>query len=175
MATTTSTPLNFTRALMLGALVCLPVALGACEAKRQAEVPAGASPQPIGSSVNEFFRRQAKKAEADDFVFYRYEWAMGGTELGEVGERHLEEILPRLWRKRWTVVIEPSGDLTIDEARREVMVSRLTMENVPDATELVIVQRPSAEGISGEEADFIEDRFPYGGRGGGSGAGSIGN
>src|SRR5260370_3298413 len=82
-----------------------------------ANIPKGAQPAPNGTYVNKFIEVQSNLAEADDFVFYKHMWFMGGTTLGPLGRYQLDLMARRLPNEPFPVVIETSKNDAVDEAR----------------------------------------------------------
>lgn len=146
-----------------------------------ADVPKGAQPQPLGSHVREFERRQTDKAEADDFVIYNSEWIEGGDRLGPFGMTHLSMITRRLPFVRFPVVIAVDPNPRLNEARRQIIVGVLTEIGIPDAANKVVLGFGEAEGLNGAEAPLAAQALLYaglggfgGGYGGGGGFGNFG-
>jgi len=144
-------------------------------------IPPGAIPAPVGTYLHKFIDLQAAKAEADDFVIYNYEWYLGGRELGPFGRYHLNEIARRLPSVPFPVVIEPSLDYELNEARRQVIVDYLAQYGVPNPQDRVILAFPQAGGLYGDEAEirsylFLLSSYGYGqfGTFGGLGFGGLG-
>jgi len=117
---------------------------------------------------------QANRAEASDFTIFLTEWFRGGTDLGPFGLHHLGDIVRRLPTVPFPVVIEPHLDSRLNEARRQIIVKALVNQGITDAENRVVVAYPQAEGLYGEEAEWIyTDMFQnrsgygslYGGRG----------
>ena len=125
--------------------------LGVCESSCDC-IPRGSIPAPMGTYVNEFERRQAAKAEADDFVIYKNEWLDGGITLGPYGSYHLDQIVHRLESVPFPVLIQIELDPKLNESRRQVIVTALAMAGIPAPDRRVVVGFPAAEGLFGEEA-----------------------
>src|SRR5207248_2376414 len=120
------------------------------------------------SHVRAFQNAQAGKAEADDFVFYKHEWYLGGRELGPYGRYHLNEVTKRLRHVPFPVVLQPTADRELNEIRRQLIVQYLKLNDIPDAELRVLVAFPEAEGLDGNEAERIFDATAAGrGRGAG--------
>lgn len=136
-------------------------------------IPQGAIPVPNGTYVHAWQNAQAHKAEADDFVFYRQEWYLGGQELGPYGRYHLHQVVKRLPAEPFPVVVQPVPDEHLNETRRQLLVQYLAMNGVPDADQRVIVAFPEAEGLNGEEAPIVYRQMirGTGGFGGNTGIG----
>jgi hypothetical protein len=92
----------------------------------------GQLPDPRGAHTQAVFDLHAEKAEADDFVVYQHEWTHGRDELGPRGRRHLEQIAKRLPHEPFAVVIETSGDATLDDNRRSHVLAELAALGVVD-------------------------------------------
>jgi hypothetical protein len=119
-----------------------------------ATIPRGALPAPPGTYVNRFIDVQDTLAETDDFVIYKHMWLRNGTTLGPLGRYQLDMIAKRLPTVPFPVVVATSKNDELDEARREYIVSMLSMRGLTDPTR-VIVAYPVAEGLHGEEAERI--------------------
>jgi hypothetical protein len=115
----------------------------------------GALPEPNGTFVHEWQNKQAAKAEASDFVFFLDEWYMGGGQLGPYGHYHLTQVIRRLPKVPFPVVVEPGADAAQNEARRRLLADALAKSAIPDADQRVIIAYPDAEGLYGEEAPRI--------------------
>ncbi len=116
----------------------------------------GAIPAPVGTYQNELQRRQASKAEADDFVVYHYEFNEEGNQFGPAGARHMIQMAGRLKDGQpFPVVIEATGVEPVDRSRWELVVSRLLAEGVVDADKRVTIGLSAAEGLYGDEAPRI--------------------
>ena len=120
-----------------------------------ATIPAGAIPPPIGTHTNEIFAVQSAKAEMDQFVIYLYEWYGDTANFGPFGSRHIERIAARLPKVTQTVVIEPDRDPGVNEARRVTVIAYLEQHGNPNASQMVVLGFPQAEGLYGDEAPRI--------------------
>jgi len=164
---------------VLGASLALPVATQAGEGSDRwycvnncANIPKGAQPAPLGTYVNKFIEIQTGIAEADDFVLYKHMWYRAGTELGPLGRYQLDLISRRLANVPFPVVIETSKNDSIDQQRRDIIVSLLAARGFTDPSR-VIVAFPQAEGLYGDEAPQIYNQLLFGGFLGG-GLGGLG-
>lgn len=135
-----------------------------------ADIPRGALPAPSGTYVNQIVNVQAMKAEADDFVVYKHEWYMGGTELGPYGRYHINLMVQRLATVPFPVMLQADADSAVNEARRQMLIYYLSLAGMPDAEHRVVVGFPEAEGLYGEEAERIYPQMIQGRQLGGSGA-----
>lgn len=161
-----------------GRFVGMPAAYNA-RVDNCSTIPPGAIPAPVGTYLHKFIDLQAAKAEADDFVIYNYEWYLGGRDLGPFGRYHLNEIARRLPSVPFPVVVEPSLDYELNEARRQVIVDYLAQYGVPNPQDRVIIAFPQAGGLYGEEAEirsylFLLTSYGYGTLGGFGGLGGFG-
>ena len=99
---------------------------GVCNVDNCATVPKGAQPAPNGTYVHRVHEVQAAKAEADDFVVYKYEWYLGGCELGPFGKYHLNEMIKRLPFVPFPILIQAhTMDGHLNEQRRCHIVQAL--------------------------------------------------
>jgi hypothetical protein len=137
-----------------------------------ANIPKGAQPAPPGTYINKFIEIQSGIAEADDFVLYKHMWFKGGTELGPLGRYQLDLISRRLARVPFPVVVETSMNDSLDQQRREIVVSLLAARGYMDPSR-VVVAFPQAEGLYGDEAPRIYNRLLFGGPLGGLGRAGI--
>lgn len=137
------------------------------------DIPQGAIPQPVGTFTTAYFARMAEKAEADDLVLYYNEWQDGLTQLTEYGAEHLGRIIAKLPTVACHVVVqhEPNTGAALTAGRRAVVVDALAKAGYADAEGRVIVVRPGAEGLFGEEAERIYPQLVRGGFGGFNGGG----
>jgi hypothetical protein len=137
-----------------------------------ATIPPGAQPALCGTYVNQFIHIQETKAEMDDFVLYKHMWFRGGTELGPLGRYQIDMIVKRLPGVPFPVVIETSKNESLDNARRETIVTMLAARGLTDKSR-IIVAYPQAEGLYGDEAPLIYNGLLRGAanRGGAGGVG----
>ena len=152
---------------------------GCHHTERCKDIPHGAIPQPIGTYVCQWQHQQMNRAEADDFVIYRYEWLRETDQFSPFGGQHMLRLAERLPHEPFDVVVEPSGEAALDEARVQVAIGLLAEQGIADAHQRVSVGIPSAEGLYGQEAPAAtatllgEGRstgnFGFGGGGFGSG------
>jgi hypothetical protein len=139
------------------------------------DIPKGAIPLPAGTYTKEYFARQQYKAEADDFTIYYNEWFDGKTDLHQWGLDHVARIAARLPVTPFLVVVQPEPDQpVISAARRDKVVNLLFQAGIGDAPARVVLGRPTAEGLFGEEAERIYPRLIAGGGGFGGGLGALG-
>jgi hypothetical protein len=127
--------------------------------------PLGSMPSPVGTHARRIFDTQAAKAEADDFVIYRHEWANAGKELNGYGRYHLQQIAQRLPSVPFPVLIQIDKDQQLNEARRQVVVQFLVQAGITDAEVRVLVGFPEAEGLNGEEAERMYQQSIWSGYG----------
>jgi hypothetical protein len=127
---------------------------------RCADIPKGAIPVENGTHLREIMDVQAAKAEADDFVIYKYEWCTeDGKVLGPYGNYHLGQMIRRLPAVPFPVLIQVHPDESVNEARRIFIVQQLAAAGIPDPDQRVLVGFPAAEGLYGEEAENIYRRM----------------
>jgi hypothetical protein len=129
-------------------------------------------PEPNGSFVHKIQDVQVGKAQASNFVIFLDEWYKGGSVLGPYGAYHVNRIALKLPEAPYPVVIQPSPDGAVNEARREHIVAALAKCGVTEPEHRVIVAYPDAEGLYGEEAPriYCELLRPHNGLNGAYGA-----
>ncbi|TVQ63012.1 MAG: hypothetical protein EA379_04750 [Phycisphaerales bacterium] len=170
---TTNNARRLCRLAAVGGLAAfLAISVGCHDSKRE-DIPAGAQPLPLGSSVREFNHRQAQKARADAFVFYRYEWDRETAELTEWGARHLNRVLSAMHREHHPIVIEPAPDASLNEARRRTIIAALARHDVDYPERRVVIAYPGALDMTGDDAILQFDKYiqDSAGRGAGTGGG----
>lgn len=153
-------------------LVSFTMAVSGChnEPKRCNDIPPGAIPQPNGTHVCQWNHAETARADQDNFVVYQYEWSADGTKLTQFGQEHLARIAQGLPQVCFPVVIEPVSDQRLNEIRRMAVLEWLANCHVPIAPERVVLARPEAEGLYGQEATAVSSGM-LGNQGGGGGAG----
>ena len=121
------------------------------------DISAGAVPRPVGTNVCEWVLAQRLRAEEDALVIYQYEWLADRAELGPFGSGHVARIADRLIEVPYPIVIEPSDDAELDQARRHALIAALAGHGVVVPPERVVLGRGRAEGLYGEEAPAVYD------------------
>ena len=139
------------------------------------DIQQGAIPLPVGTFTRAYQDRQASKAEADDFVLYYNEFVDNQAELHQDGSDHLARIAARLPTTPFLVVVQPEPKHPLlNGARRLAVVKALSEAGIGDAAQRVVLGRPRAEGLYGEEAERIYPQLISGGGFGGGGFGGGG-
>lgn len=151
---------------VVGCHSCDPAFGPAC-----ADIPPGAIPQPLGTYACQWQTAQAERAELDDFVVYLNEWADRSAQLGPCGRTHLNAIARRLDLVPAQVIVQPSADPELDQARQATAIAFLAQLGVSDAGSRVIIGIPEAEGLYGFEAPRTVRGYTRGIGLGGAGAG----
>lgn len=128
------------------------------------DIEQGAIPRPVGTFTNAYLERQAAKAEADDFVIYYNEWVDGQATLNQYGADHLARIAGRLPTSPHLVVVQPEPKFPLlSTLRLQTVINQLVEAGITDAPQRVVLGRPRAEGLFGEEAEFIYPQLIQGG------------
>ncbi len=135
--------------------------LAGCQHSGSYDLPAGYIPEPVGTRQGVLLGMQATKAERGDFVLYNYAWVPGETALGEFGQRQVNDLMVRIPREPFPLVIEPSGDPKLDGARREALVEHLLIGGIQDAEQVVVVRQPTASYMYGGEARSTAAKTQY--------------
>lgn len=152
------TPEHFSklkRLLGAGALSAVVGCHGAPHSPACADIPPGAIPQNSGAYTCQWQTAQAERAEQDDFVIYLNEWSMRTSTLAHCGQAHLARLADRLPASATPVIVQPSGEPELDQARQAAIVELLTARGVGIAADRVIIATPEAEGLYGFEAPRI--------------------
>ncbi|MGO8691924.1 MAG: hypothetical protein ACLQLG_20070 [Thermoguttaceae bacterium] len=119
------------------------------------DITPGAIPQPNGTYACQWVNAEKARADQDEFVIYRYEWSADALKLTPSGQEHIAQIARALCQVPCPVVIEPSADRGMDESRRAVILDALVRSGSPVNPDRVILARPEAEGLYGDEAPGI--------------------
>lgn len=127
--------------------------------------------EPLGAASYRIFGAQVAAARQDHFVFYECEWKANSAKLGPAGEAHLQKVAMVLGRTAYPVIIEAHPQAALNLQRRAVIVASLLAAGIADAERRVVVGRPWAEGLYGEEAvplypQMLTSRYNQGGAGG---------
>jgi hypothetical protein len=156
-----------------------------------ATIPQGAIPPPYGTHASNIFAGQYYRAQADQFVIYKHEWYLGGTDPGPAGRRHLTAIGDKLACVPFPIVVQPvepeeleerspEAASKLNEERRRRVVDYLAARGDVNADRRVILGYPTAEGLYGVPASLLGQRYlfsqgGFGGAGvGGGGGGGAG-
>jgi hypothetical protein len=132
--------------------------------------------------VYEHYKTHTANGEAARMVLYHYDFVDGGGTLSPRGLERLAEIATLLPRTFFPVVIEPHCDPAVSAERQAGVISHLVRGPFPIPPERVVVGKPPANGLSGQEAALIYQNLLYqtqvqgtqGGLGGGSIGGTVG-
>ncbi len=116
------------------------------------DIAPGAIPQPNGTYACQWVHAEKARADQDKFVIYQYEWSADGTKLTPSGQGHVAQIAQGLCQVPFPIVIEPSSDPRVDESRRMAVLEALASSGNPVTPDRVLLRRPEAEGLYGQEA-----------------------
>lgn len=133
--------------------------------------------KPFGSSLRAHVNRQIRNGTRDRMVLYLYDFHDAGlgdeTTLNPHGLRRLDDLRRMMQCNSTPLVIEPSGkNAELDEARREHVLSLLQDSTFAVPEDWVVVARPDARGLHGEDALSVHQRMLSGGGAISSGGGS---
>jgi hypothetical protein len=134
---------------LLGITACAPHGLE-CR-----DIPHGAIPPPAGTYACQWNNAEMDRAARDQFVIYRYEWQRGKAELNSFGEKHLPQIAEQFACAPYPVVVEPSGDIRLDESRRGAITQLIAIHGVEVPADRVVLGHSEAEGLQGVEVPQI--------------------
>ena len=115
----------------------------------------GAIPQPNGTYACQWVHAERARAAQDNFVIYHYEWSADVTKLTPSGQGHVAQIAQAMCQVPFPVVIEPSSDRRLDDLRRMAVLEALASSGNPVPPDRVILGRPEAEGLYGQEAPGV--------------------
>jgi hypothetical protein len=160
--------------LVLLAVAAIPGCHNGQQCRSCNDIPPGAIPQPNGTYACQWIHAEMARAAQDNFVIYQYEWSHDGTKLTSTGQDHVACIAKRLQQAPFPVVIEPSPDEHVNAARKAAVLESLANCGAQTDAGRVIVGRPEAEGLYGQEAPGIAGRMLSARGGQGAGAGGLG-
>ena len=121
------------------------------------DIPPGNIPLPPGTYTHRWQTTQEQLAEREDYVVYQNEWLGESEKLSPFGVRHVAGLLGR--GPLHPIVVQASGNQTLDEERRFAMVTQLEAHGVANASQNVIVGNAMAEGLYGEEAPMLRQGY----------------
>ncbi len=113
--------------------------------------------KPFGVSMRFHLNTQVCNGAKDRMVLYRYDFHEGilgpANELNPHGQRRLTELARMLRCNIFPLVIEPSrNDPALDAERRDHVLGLLEDSTFAVPEDWVVIQRPNARGLGGEEA-----------------------
>lgn len=154
-------------------LIAVAAVTGGCACDRRTcnDITPGAIPQPVGTYACQWIQAEKARADQDDFVIYQYEWAADGVKLSPFGRDHVARIARDLGESPLPVVIEPAADDRVNAARKAELVRALAKSGLQVSPDSIILGRPEAEGLYGEEAEAIKSSM-FNASGGGQGVGA---
>ncbi len=154
-------------------IALLVVVTGCCSHGRHqllcndcADIPPGAIPQVPGTYTGQWQAAQEQMAELADHVVYHSEWLGESEQLSPLGVRHVASLLGQ--GTFHPIVVQASGNQTLDESRRMALIAKLETHGIADAPEYVVVGDAMTEGLYGVEAPQLGQGYLRGSsRGGG--------
>jgi hypothetical protein len=113
--------------------------------------------RPFGSIVNAHVQNQVFAGWADQMVLYRYDFVdergLPGVSLNTRGRDQLAKLTEIQERTGLTLTIERSvGNPGLDQARRRFVLGTL---GLPEDSQMVVVGKPRAFGLSGNEGILL--------------------
>ncbi len=132
-----------------------------------ADIPPGAIPQGPGAYTGQWQAAQEQLAEQADYVVYQNEWLGESEKLSPLGVRHVAGLLGQ--GPFHPIVVQASGNQTLDEARRMALIAKLETHGIAGAPENVVVDNSTPEGLHGVEAPLLGRGYLRGSSRGGAG------
>ena len=111
---------------------------------------------PLGASLYAAMKVQVGNGEAARLVVLDVDFAPGGVRLTARGAERLAEAGATLPRSFEPIVVERTADADLDERRRAAVVVALAGGPLPIPDGRVVVGRPIARGLRGEEALIVD-------------------
>lgn len=149
----------------------------------------GDIPVKPGTYLNQIHQAEIAVARRDRFTISEHEWYQGQEQLGPEGRRHLREVAHLMLESDFPLILEADTvaidyQESLEEAlarsdelnarRKDLLVSELIAQGVPDAENRVILEPVDRVGIRGIEAPGVFSRSIGGGFGGQQGGGGFG-
>jgi hypothetical protein len=111
---------------------------------------------PLGDSLYAHGKTEVANGEAARMVLYDYDFIQGGDQLNLRGRQQLAKMMALLPCNFFPIVIQEKPDIPpLNGARRRAVLNELARYPFPVPAERVVVGRPIANGLRGEEAEII--------------------
>lgn len=113
--------------------------------------------KPLGYFVYGHMRTMVANGEASRMVLYEYDFHENKRGLTSRGLLQLERIAYMSPRNFFPIIVERSSPSNpqLDEARREAVLEALAQGNFPVPPERVLVGRPQAHGLPGDQSETL--------------------
>lgn len=116
--------------------------------------------RPFGTFVHDHLQRQVFQGLANQLVLYRYDFSDGpglaAAQLNARGRERLRELARMSRETGLPITIERSrGNAGMDQGRRQAVLRELERQAIALSPEMVVVARPRAIGIDGEDAEIM--------------------
>ena len=115
----------------------------------------------LGALMHAANEAQVRNGEAAAMTLYAFDFVSGTDQLNARGIDKLGEIASRLPMTFHPMIIERSRDAKLDDKRRMAVLEVLATNAFPVPPERVIVGRPIAHGLRGDEAVVIHEGSLY--------------
>jgi hypothetical protein len=131
---------------------------------------------PLGKRVFEHATTQIANATAARMVLYDYDFLEGSSRLNLSGQDKLDEIAAKLPTNFFPIIIERTPKTPgLAQARQAAVLAALASGPFPVPRERVVVGRPIANGLSGQEAILVNfNQLGLTAAGGGFGGAPVG-
>jgi hypothetical protein len=131
---------------------------------------------PLGKAAYDHARTQVANGAAARMVFYDYDFRAGSSELNLRGQDKLQEVGAQLPTNFFPVIIERTPlSPGLDQARQASVLAALAAGPFPVPPQRVIVGRPVANGLRGDEPLLIHaNQLGLTAAGGGFGGSPVG-
>jgi hypothetical protein len=114
--------------------------------------------RPFGAATLDHLEKQVANGVAARMTLYSYDFAMGGKDqakLNPAGWQQLTKIANLAGRSDFPIVIESTGNKVDEQLKRQAVLDALRAMGSDIAIDRVVVARPTARGLSGEEAIIV--------------------
>lgn len=140
-----------------------------------AEIPNGAVPRPVGTSLAAWQQTQVAAAFPDQGVFYQADFVGTTDQLGPAAEKHVARLVQQGVIGKVPIVVEPSGDSARDAARALSLGRAFAQAGLDLPAEQIQIAYPPAIGLDSFRAQQVARTASRGtNRGGGNATGAMG-
>ncbi|MDX1971104.1 MAG: hypothetical protein SFY68_01095 [Candidatus Sumerlaeia bacterium] len=129
--------------------------LTGCQHSGDYDLPHGYIPKPAGTSSGVIFNMQASKGEQNNFVLTSNRFIADRITLSPKGQKQVDWMVRNIDQNAYKVIVEPTGDSSLDEARRKALVDYFTLQGIEDAENIIVLSTVPFDFIPAESVDSM--------------------
>lgn len=114
---------------------------------------------PPGASLYGVMSIQVSNGQGALMTLYAYDFLPDQPQLNRKGKERICRIAGALPTNGYPVVIEPSHDPFLDEARREAVIQALAAHPFPVPDERIVIGTPLTRGLDGVDAELVHSNL----------------